>query len=526
MVVIAVAVMTKNGKTLVSRQSTPTTKVKIEGLLAAFPKLLGADASQLQHTFVETDQVRYVFQPVESLYAILITNKQSNIIEDLDTLRTVVKLIPEYCRGNTEEAVLSHVFELIFAIDEVISLGYKENVTLPQIKTFTDMDSHEEKLQKIITDSKINETREIARRKAEAINKQKQDLKKAAGMGGYSPRQSHSSDQDSGIARQDDRKESKPRNTPSSASTTTPQSSSSTNAAKTSTAKGMQLSKKKKTTDAFMDALGKEEVLPKGMPGASGSVNAQQAKEVKRQNVHVTVEEKIVCAFDRDATLKKIEIKGELKLCVNDPDVSRVMVHTGISPDAQPSFQFRLLPKIDKNPWTESGVLTLKDPTKPFPVGADNAPVILKWRIQPKDSDAVPFNVTVWVNDEDGQSVVSAEIELIKTDFVFSNIYISIPSPSSEPPTVAQHDGDFNFHQKDKVLVWFIPTLDSEHTTANLEFSVPAIDNDRFYPVHISFTSPNTYSGIKVDRVTHAETGDDVEFTADVGLSAESYVVE
>ena len=39
-----------------------------------------------------------------------------------------------------------HAFELIFAFDEVVALGYRESVNLAQIRTFTEMDSHEEKV--------------------------------------------------------------------------------------------------------------------------------------------------------------------------------------------------------------------------------------------------------------------------------------------------------------------------------------------------------------------------------------------
>ena len=54
--------------------------------------------------------------------------------------------IPEYCKVLEESEIVDQAFPLIFAFDEIVALGYRESVNLAQIRTFTEMDSHEEKV--------------------------------------------------------------------------------------------------------------------------------------------------------------------------------------------------------------------------------------------------------------------------------------------------------------------------------------------------------------------------------------------
>jgi hypothetical protein len=126
------------------------TRTRIESLLASFPKLLPPPSST-QHTLIETPDVRYVYQPLEDLYILLITNKASNILQDIETLHLLARVVSDMCRSAAESEVITRAFELLGAFDEVIGLGYREGaVGLVQVRNALEMESHEEKIAIII----------------------------------------------------------------------------------------------------------------------------------------------------------------------------------------------------------------------------------------------------------------------------------------------------------------------------------------------------------------------------------------
>lgn len=186
MVLLAAGIVSKaNGKILLSRQFVEMTRSRIEGLLTAFTKLITKDK---QHTFIETDSVRYVYQALmDRLYLVLITTKTSNILEDLETLRLFVRVINEYTSQgkaiSDEAAVLNNAFTLIFAFDEVVALGYRESVNLSQVRTFIEMDSHEERVYFAVRQTQEREAKQKMKERAKELSKQQKTLALAKAQG-------------------------------------------------------------------------------------------------------------------------------------------------------------------------------------------------------------------------------------------------------------------------------------------------------------------------------------------------------
>lgn len=148
MVLVAAAICTRSGAIVVSRQFLPIPRQRIESLLIQFPRLLQAGQ---QHTFVESEEVRFVYQPLEAHYLVLITSKASNILQDMETLRLLARVVAEYDSHADDPTVFQDcALEILLSFDEVATLGYRENVNMSQLQEILKMESQEEIIQEII----------------------------------------------------------------------------------------------------------------------------------------------------------------------------------------------------------------------------------------------------------------------------------------------------------------------------------------------------------------------------------------
>lgn len=86
--------------------------------------------------------------------------------------------IPEYCHSLDEKEILENAFNLIFAFDEIVALGYRESVNLKQIKTFIEMDSHEEKVYQAVRQTQEREAHQKMREKAKELQRQRLEAAK------------------------------------------------------------------------------------------------------------------------------------------------------------------------------------------------------------------------------------------------------------------------------------------------------------------------------------------------------------
>ncbi|XP_057658083.1 coatomer subunit delta [Diorhabda carinulata] len=510
MVLIAAAVCTKSGKTIVSRQFVEMTKARIEGLLAAFPKLIPKGT---QHTFVETDSVRYVYQPLERLYMLLITTRASNILEDLETLRLFARVIPEYCKSLEENEIAENAFSLIFAFDEIVALGYRESVNLSQIRTFVEMDSHEEKVYQAVRQTQEREAKNMMREKAKELQRQKLEAAKkgikptfgsSGGFGsstGFTPTPTIGD-----VANQNN--DVKP------SYTTVPAQKP----------RGMKLGGKGKDVESFVDQLKSEgeNVITQNKNSISQTGTKAPAIKTDIDDVHLRMEEKLIVRLGRDGGVQQFEILGLATLHIGDERWGRIRVQ--LDNQNTHGVQLQTHPNVDKELFKLRSQIGLKQPAKPFPLNTDVG--VLKWRLQSTDDALIPLLINCWPSEAgDGSCDVNIEYELAHTQLELMDVNIIIPLPIGCSPVVGDCDGMYTHEAKRNQLVWNLPLIDAGTKTGSLEFNAPrAIPND-FFPLSVTFSSKSSYASIKITEVLLVDDDSPVKYSVETALYPDKYEV-
>jgi hypothetical protein len=157
MVVISTVICNKNAKIIYARQFQSISRLDLEEYVVHFSRNID---SCKDSTHYESEKVRYLFIPIEELFLVLITTKHSNVIEDIEILKLIYRFIQDQCATISPENIRNKAIEITLGIDDLISLGLRESVTILQIKQLIEMESQEEKEFK-----KEQDKRELAAKK-------------------------------------------------------------------------------------------------------------------------------------------------------------------------------------------------------------------------------------------------------------------------------------------------------------------------------------------------------------------------
>ncbi|VEU21262.1 DEKNAAC102166 [Brettanomyces naardenensis] len=434
MVVLAGSICTRGGKPLLSRQFRELSKERVTSLLANFPTLL-SDSTQTQHTSVEDEYVRYVYQPLEEFYVVLITNKHSNILQDIDTLHLFAQTITSILRTVDEREIFDNCFEIVSAFDEIVNLGYKENLSLSQVVTFLEMESHEEKIQEIIERNKELEAAEERKRKATeiflsntaaALDTRNKELMRRANLG--------SLEDNSVLIGQQDYQQanySRPSAQAPYEQQPSPLGGSGIRAAPPRKG-GLQLGRKSRPLGSDAEPLvnpvaASANRAPQPVPQTSSQ------PRIANNGILIITNEKFSAQITRDGSISSAEVKGDLQIRINNADFALAKLELAVDKPADITTQFKTHPNIDKSQFNSSSVIGMKDPSKPFPSN-DQTLGVLRWKSVPKSGVTddknvlLPITLTTWVNNNnDGTISLTFEYENTPSKLV-DDIVLVVPT--------------------------------------------------------------------------------------------------
>jgi hypothetical protein len=493
MVIISAAICNRSGKILLSRQFAAMSRLTLEEYIKNFPKSISATA---QHTFVETESIRYVYLPLESLYLVLITTKNSNIVEDLETIRLLQKVVNDLCpHGLDEEGIGKKCIDILLSFDDVIALGFRESVTLAQIQNSLSMESSEEKLHQMLQKVRMNEAREAAKKHQLEV-----EARRKAGLSAASP---HSSLEGTGGSRHDDVSPKKQTKTTDSGiiapkeefATSAPvrETVKSSNPTNLAPKKGLALGKKKPTA-AEEQKTAVESSKPQQAAGKAvtagedlkeGLLNegkeAPKAFNPLKEPVTIEIIEKMNCQLTRDGVINSFEVIGEVMLTFHDPAKANAQVL--IDHENLKTFNVKPHPSLNRQLWNSSNVLAPKEAGESFPCSSSFSTI--KWRYASTEPNDLPFTVTCWQNKQKLTLEVEYNANQKRIPRV-ANLECHIGSSPADKATVTSIDQS-EYQASAGKIIWKIPLLDATSSNANIELAFGSTANLAELPIDMQF---------------------------------------
>ncbi|OII77257.1 hypothetical protein cand_019670 [Cryptosporidium andersoni] len=511
MVVYSASVVSKK-RILLSRQFVEMTRGDVENYLNTFMKRIEHYNLSNEYTYMENGNIRYVYQILDDIYMVLMTPLSSNIIEDLDTLRLFCQVLYDSCSCPpplTEELIISNCFDIIFAFDEVISFGYKESVTLNQIKTYLEMESQEEKLHKIIRQNKENEERERRKQIASKLDKERSyDISLATSSNNNLVRSSLSGiaafAESVGVSKLVQSVGINPNkigfgsnmnnidnmNVLSNIPISTSITSSTTNTLCTNSkvgvnapSKGMFIGKKKPTMELIQEKDDKKVIEEKQYDLTSSLPLSISENIIDDDNALIEERCEAILAID-GSLLSKVDIQGTFQIKLEKEEFPEYTFH-----EEDERFQYKVHPNLSKEKYQRDGLLRLREDLKSALPKNILIPLV-KWRSSGHNAVGtfeLPIAISCWpVETADGFTNVTLEIE---SNRLTENIAIIIPISSIISYNISNGIFDSSQTNSKNSVIWNIESL-SPGNNAILEFIT---EQRQFVPIKINAFIP-TYS--------------------------------
>jgi len=93
----SIVICNKNAKILLARQFIKMSHMELTELVVQFTRNIELCRDS---THFESENDLYVFIPIDTLYLVIISHKNSNVIESIENVKLVFRLIQDLCKGG------------------------------------------------------------------------------------------------------------------------------------------------------------------------------------------------------------------------------------------------------------------------------------------------------------------------------------------------------------------------------------------------------------------------------------------